>query len=423
MCVVGLTQVGIYHRWFRWLTEVVLHNRKFVLVNMDETGVANCEASKQGYWMATDPEVAGRTLHKASKGKADYTDQKTSLLGVICSDPLIQPHLRQLILPKYRGKKMPPKYMQELYADIGYPAQVVHGTTGWNDDACFRFFLLELRKVVYAIDPEMWIVLILDTCRVHVSRQNLLYIRSLGLLIILIPARLTWLLQMLDVYVFAELKRRLRMLTSMARIAAPNGVLDNGQWIPILGRVAREVLFQADWQRTFSKCGLCHDIALANKTIKGYLEQVTDRAPAKPTEEELLEILGMRPPKQAFRLVSWRSLLCGFPEKVLQEPERKPFRAEHTELPPVPPSAPLAGVFAPVPVALPPPVPTAQMDLSLPAPSSIPGPAHNVELPSQADRGSGPAARTRAQTRAQWLSTLPRAKRLPGPSASSRGPG
>ena len=153
--------MGIYHRWFRWLTEVVLKDRKYVIVNMDETGVAHAETAKNGYQLqALDPEQR-KKLSQAT-GCSDYTDMKTSLLGVICNDPAVQPHLPQFILPKFRGRQDPPKYLQKMYEEMGYPLVIQHGTTGWNDEQSMKDFLLALRSVIYTLDKEMWILLVLD---------------------------------------------------------------------------------------------------------------------------------------------------------------------------------------------------------------------------------------------------------------------
>ena len=390
---------------------------------MDETGVAHAEPTSRGYWIANDSTADGRTADQAKGGKADYTDRNTSVLGVICSDPAIQPHLRQLILPKFQGKKSPPAYIQDLYAQIGYPAVVVHGTTGWNADKPFHLFLLELRKVVYAVDPEMWILLILDNCRVHVNRKNLMYMRTLGFVVLIIPARLTWLLQMLDVYVFAEFKRRLRLRTTVAKVAADTCTLQRGQWIPLMGSVLQEVLVKSDWQRTFSKCGLSSDISLVNRRIRAFLERVPNRAPAKPTEAELRDLLSMPTPPQRLQRVSWRSLLCSFPEKLLNEPNRAPYRAERLTLQPgVPPSTVLSTVFDPVMPA--PLAASSSAHLALPAAAgSAAGPlAVNQTLRLEANRGTGPASNTRAQAKARLVHALPRGTRLPGASSSSRGP-
>ena len=416
-----LPQVGVYHRWFRWLTEVVFANRKYVLVNMDETGASHAESAKRGYYVHDDTENIGRTTRKMKSGRTDYTDMMTSLLGVVCSDPTIQPHLPQIVLPKFRGKKEPPDYVKQYYANMGYPLTVMHGTTGWNDDTSMKYFLVELRKVVYAKDPDMWILLVLDNARMHVSRAMLRYIKTLGIVLLIIPARLTWLLQPLDVYVFAEFKRRSRKETTLARLSSEKGHMPVATWIPILGKVTQDVLVRADWQRTFSKCGLCKHLDAVRPRIRDYLKKATNLSPAKPTEEELLDILAYEAPTRNFPAVSWRTLLTGFPQTLLEEPTRRPFRAERLELPA---NTPPSTILSPTWQAFDATALNALTDAPADAHELLAGaamPARNTIRTLPPARGDGPAANTRSEALAKAIAALPRARRLPGASASSRG--
>ena len=74
--------------------------------------------------------------------------------------------LRHLLLAPCK----PPLYLQESYADMGYPVIIKRGTTGWNDEPSMREFLLEFRSVVYSVDAELWIVLVLDICKIRTSK-------------------------------------------------------------------------------------------------------------------------------------------------------------------------------------------------------------------------------------------------------------
>ena len=186
---------------------------------------------------------------------------------------------------------------------------------------------IELRKVVCAKDPDTWILLILDNCRVRVSRKMLKYIKGLGILLLIIPARLTWLLQMLDVYVFASLKRRMRQQVTEARLEAADGKLMHGKWFRLVGKVTQDVLVKTDWQRTFSKCGLCRHLDQVRPQIRDILAMAPDLSPSKPSEEQLREIMNMPPRALNFHVASWSNLVTGLGQTLLEEPERKPSSA------------------------------------------------------------------------------------------------
>ena len=97
---------------------------------------------------------------------------KATSLGCICNDPTVQPHIPQFLLPKFRGKKEPPQYLQEYYIHMGYLVIIKHGTIGWNDEETMREVLLELRSVVHSIEAQMWIMLVLGNCRLHTKRER-----------------------------------------------------------------------------------------------------------------------------------------------------------------------------------------------------------------------------------------------------------
>ena len=157
--------------------------------------------------------------------------------------------------------------------------------------------------------------------------------------------------------------------------------------------------------------------------INAILENAPDLSPAKPSEEELLEILSMPAAAQTFDLVSCRTLLTGWPQTLLDEPRRKPFLAAKLPLPAqVLPSIVFSPTWTPLDIAAlnaiaDAPDATEHQRAAEPLP---PAAARTARL--VAFRGQGPASNTRSEAQAKRLAALPRARRLPGASSSSRGP-
>ena len=113
--------------------------------------------------------------------------------------------------------------MEEYYEALGYPIEAWRETCGNNATETMKIWLTLLRKVARAFNPSLWIVLIIDVCTCHLCEETLKKIRTLGMLVLFIPARCAWFLQPLDVYVYAWLKRVFggctRALASMQRMA------------------------------------------------------------------------------------------------------------------------------------------------------------------------------------------------------------
>ena len=51
----------------------------------------------------------------------------------------------------------------------------------------------------HSFDPDAWILLIWDCSQVYLNEDVARHLRCLGILVIVVPAKLTWLLQVLDV--------------------------------------------------------------------------------------------------------------------------------------------------------------------------------------------------------------------------------
>ena len=105
--VIPKAQVRTYLQWVKWLFDAVINGKPYVIVNMDGTSVSNLTSMKAGCVAKGGRKPGGRARER--KPDRDSADLKTTLLGTACSDPLLQPRLPQVLLPKYAPKKKPPQ--------------------------------------------------------------------------------------------------------------------------------------------------------------------------------------------------------------------------------------------------------------------------------------------------------------------------
>ena len=68
----------------------------------------------------------------------------------------------------------------------------------------------ELKQRLQRAAPRRPLQLVMDDCAVHVIGMVLQQCRSLGIALVLVPARCKWLSQPLDTHVFAKLKNEIR---------------------------------------------------------------------------------------------------------------------------------------------------------------------------------------------------------------------
>ena len=117
-----------------------------------------------------------------------------------------------------------------------------------------------LRSRIHSWDPSAWILLVLGCSNAHVDQRTLRRLRLLGILVIFIPARMTWLLQVCDVCVFASLKTALRYGFLTSRVRSADSQLSQQAWLRTIGEVVSRLASSADWSDSFQKCAQGRDV-------------------------------------------------------------------------------------------------------------------------------------------------------------------
>ena len=117
-----------------------------------------------------------------------------------------------------------------------------------------------------------------------------------------LPAGLTWLTQLLDVYVFAELRFKIREHLSAAKLAAPSGKLDLGAWVLPAARSIHEVLVHRDWSEQIARLGAGLDIESLRPGIQEYVS-LEDVFPALQTLAEFVVLVNRRRDTESTRRI------------------------------------------------------------------------------------------------------------------------
>lgn len=279
----------IYLRWLRYLIDVTLRDKVYVVVNVDETSVSLLTETNNGY-VSEVLRVAGRCQNKRP-AKADRTNTKTTLMGVVADQGALQSYLPQVIMPRYTQNARPPAWLRAAYARQGFPLQFWHGTTGASTPTTFRRWINVLRGAVHSFNSDAWILLIMDCHSSHLDLNVIQHLGRLGILTVIIPAKLTWLLQPLDVYVYADLKRTLRH--HLADVLLTHAEMTPGSWIAPTAAATRSSLVRTDWSEHFDRLGAGLDLETLRDEIGAYLEGAAV-VPGLPKCAELAQIMNRR---------------------------------------------------------------------------------------------------------------------------------
>lgn len=277
-----LPQVRLYLNWVRYAIDVVMKGRTFVVINMDETSINSVEDS--GCGLRGRVHLRQRVQHRGRDAE-DRSNVKTSLLATVCDSAALQPLLPQIILPKYTKRATPPQSLRTTYAATGEPLEYWHRTGGWATTDVIKRWATRMRSAIHSFNPDAWIILVWDCSQTHLNLQVANHLRLLGILAIMLPAKLTWLLQVCDVCVFREFKQRLRMHKSFLRLATPDGRLRAGDWISCCGGAVREIIVSRSWEDAFDRMGLGADVASIKGRVRRAID-VTSVGPALPTRAQ-----------------------------------------------------------------------------------------------------------------------------------------
>jgi hypothetical protein len=111
--------------------------------------------------------------------------------------------------------------------------------------------------------------------------------------IILIPGRLTWLLQPLDTHVFAKLKLDMYRSYMKEKMGSADGVINMAQWVSIILKSVSSKLTTPHFQDVFEKNGIAPNQSQLRPKIAKYNTKALDEARIL-TEDEFTMFIGQK---------------------------------------------------------------------------------------------------------------------------------
>lgn len=158
----------------------------------------------------------------------------------------------------------------------------------------FRKWITRVRQAVGSFHSGAWLVLILDCSPCHLDRVSVSHMRRLGVIVIFVPAKMTWLLQLLDVFVFRRVKRGIREAEARARTRTSSGQIPSGTWMKLATSVIRREIVNCDWSQHFARLGAGDSFDHFSSPVAELIDPNTI-TPALPTRAEFGLLIG-RPP-------------------------------------------------------------------------------------------------------------------------------
>ena len=263
--------------------------REVVHVNLDETAVRLHPGKGKGAVFVSRARVAGRRGQRVAKWK-----QRCSMthIGVLCDRPDLQKVLPQFILGNERA--LPARRLAALRAAAPSNVILVRLKSAWSSIAMTAYVI---RRVAASIAAQrgrigdVQLILILDAAKIHLHADVLRACKGIGAWLIVVPARMTFLLQPLDTHVFATYKWRFLLAYQRARAAsaAETGDVDIADLLQCVYEAIRLVMEGRSWAHAFAQNGFCHQQAALCKTLKSQLElgQAVAVGATRPSDDQL----------------------------------------------------------------------------------------------------------------------------------------
>ena len=260
-------EVYAFLLWTQWLFGYALPLRHTVVLNLDETAVPYQLTGLYGNVVPVRARSAASSLLYERVSRRSTRGHLT-VVSVISADATLQRYVPQFILPKDASlSNMEKGMLLELPSPIHY----VSGTGGWVTSVIMKGLLTVLRRAVRSVRPEHHIVVALDAANQHIAADVLAHAARLQVHLLLIPARMTHLLQPLDSHVFGCFKRDLLEAHCAVRGQHPSGCLPAGAWIPILASAISRNFVERHWADAMASNGLTGDLSRVRQRVLAHI--------------------------------------------------------------------------------------------------------------------------------------------------------
>lgn len=216
-----------------------------------------------------------------------------TLVGVVASESALQKVLPQTLLPNTKGKKKIWTAAGSALDPCG-TIQIIPDNQGWVNSAKLIKIIDSLHRVCQLYDPTKKYVLVWDCHPTHISPTVLKHARQRHFAILLIPSKLTHLLQVLDFAVFASLKQQLHRAHLTRFIGARIASLPLHEWIDVTATCVAATMHRVDARAAFASAGQARRTEPYRAVVRKWVQAGWNTRGRSLTEEELWFLIGRK---------------------------------------------------------------------------------------------------------------------------------
>ena len=256
-----------------------------MLLNLDETAVPLEFTHTRGNIIVRED---GRRIKNLPKQLANRSALRCFFthVGIICDDPAVQVVLPQVMF--FASQHLSWKNWTDIQAVLPKNVFVRRQVSGWSNTEQHKVVLRILKLALEPFLATMQPILSFDAAPLHIHPEVLELLGELNIWWLLIPKKLTWLLQPLDTHCFSKYKRYIRNLW-LDSIVAQCGRRNVKDVVCIVIAAIQAVLEGTAWKPAFQANGLAEDTLMISKYIKEQLEwqEIPPLVAGPPTLDDL----------------------------------------------------------------------------------------------------------------------------------------
>ena len=246
-------------QWSNFAIAQAPPGRQVLRINLDETSVKLFQGDAKGtVFFKKRKRCADKEEEPAQK--ADLNRKRTCLthVGLLCDRTDVQPLLPQILIGNEATFKA--GELAELSASCPANVVLIRQKSAWNNKEMvkqvLRLLAAALRKINHPPKwPPLQPVLFMDAAGCHIHPSVASSAAALDIWLVVVPARLTWLLQPLDTHAFREYKAFFKAAYQRARLETQDGQLTVRQFVAVFCETIRSVLQGRRWSRAFDADG------------------------------------------------------------------------------------------------------------------------------------------------------------------------
>lgn len=276
--------------WAQYLTSTGHGPGDAIWLNLDETALPLVFGGRHGNVHHLKHNAA---IHLATPATLAQRRAHCTLVAAVSNTEALQKHLPQVLLPNTKGKKkiwtaaeraLPPDSTIRIIPD----------TQGWVNTRKLIRILDYLHEACRAHDPTKKYVLVWDCHPTHIAPAVLRHARRRDFTILLVPSKLTHLLQVLDFAVFATLKQELHRAHLAHFVTARNAHMPLQQWIDVTIACIKDKMSRVSAANAFHSAGQPQQTAPYRAAVQRWLPERWRPTSRQLTEAELWFLIGRK---------------------------------------------------------------------------------------------------------------------------------